>query len=77
MDKHVAQKRADVRSQNPEDLGKDVFTLLVQANEESSVKFKLSNEELVSTNLFSFLASASNLFARSEMSLPSFSQDMV
>lgn len=47
MEKQVAQRREDVASRDVKELGKDVFTLLIQANEQESSKLKLSDDELV------------------------------
>lgn len=51
MNDQVAQRRADVRSRDSKELGKDVFTLLIQANEQESARFKMSDQELVRVNV--------------------------
>lgn len=49
MNHQVAQRKMDIASRDTKDIGKDVFTLLIKANEEESNKLKLTEEELVST----------------------------
>ncbi|KAF9525621.1 cytochrome P450 [Crepidotus variabilis] len=54
MDQHVAQKKEEIQSKNSTEIGKDVLTLLVQANEQENSKLKMSKEELLG-NVFILL----------------------
>ena len=50
MKNQVAERKVLVQKSRTEDSGleKDVFTMLVQANEDEGAKYKLDNQELVS-----------------------------
>lgn len=47
MEMQVDQRKALVRNSKGADMGRDAFTMLVQANEDEAGKYKLSNQELV------------------------------
>ena len=48
MKTQVKKRRAEIGSIAPSDGKKDLFTMLVQANEDEGGKLKLDDEELVS-----------------------------
>jgi hypothetical protein len=47
METQVDQRKFLVRNSKGADLGRDAFTMLVQANEDEAGKYKLSKQELV------------------------------
>ena len=47
MQRQVEERRALVQNSKGADLGRDAFTMLVEANEDEAAKYKLNNQELV------------------------------
>jgi hypothetical protein len=47
MQSQVEERRALVQNSKGADLGRDAFTMLVEANEDEAAKYKLNNQELV------------------------------
>jgi len=47
METQVDQRKSLVQNSKGADVGRDAFTMLVQANEDEAAKHKLSNQELV------------------------------
>ncbi len=47
MQRQVDERRALVQNSKGAELGRDAFTMLVQANEDEAAKYKLSKQELV------------------------------
>ena len=47
MEMQVDERRALVQNSKGADLGRDAFTILVQANEDEAAKYKLDKQELV------------------------------
>ncbi|KAK2462367.1 hypothetical protein APHAL10511_005673 [Amanita phalloides] len=64
MKTQVEQRRALIQNSRGVELAKDVFTTLVQANEDEGAKYKLNNDELVG-NVFIMLIAGHETTARS------------
>jgi cytochrome P450 len=76
MEGQVAERKVLVqKSRTGElELGKDVFTMLVQANEDEGAKYKLDNQELVSFTVTRYLRLRAQLLNRLGMCMPCSSQ---